>query len=202
MMGCDHGSWSAPQDSKTVRHISGSGSGAAAATAARPMSKWRRSSKLEWGWASARASVSEASLPPCAATKDAEVEKVEKVSIGVDAITIGFSQEDEDPDTCYICLSSEGPMLVNMCACRSLRAHRSCLLELTRRQTGPPVCGVCRQVILPGGARALPARGGARGSGLPVGQDPPCHQPDRQRHLRCSPPQSAPHSLLPLLLSR
>ena len=101
-MGGDRGSWSAPQDSKTVRDISGSGSGAAAAAAARPL-----------------------------------------------AITIGFSQEDEDPDTCYICLSSEGPMLVNMCACRSLRAHRSCLLELTRRQTGPPVCGVCRQEICP-----------------------------------------------------
>ena len=26
---------------------------------------------------------------------------------------------------------------------------RSCLLELTRRQTGPPVCGVCRQEICP-----------------------------------------------------
>ena len=98
-MGGDRGSWSAPQDSKTVRDISGSGSGAAAAAAARPL-----------------------------------------------AITIGFSQEDEDPATCYICLSSEGPMLVNVCACRSLRAHR-CLLELTRRQTGPPVCGVCRQEI-------------------------------------------------------
>lgn len=148
-MGCDRGSWSAPQDSNAVCLLSGSGNGAAAATTPRPLSKWRRSSKLEWGWESARAIASEASPLPCAATKDAEVEKVEKVSIGVDAITIGFSHEDEDPDTCYICLSSEGPMLVNMCACRSLRAHRSCLLELTRRQTGPPVCGVCRQGICP-----------------------------------------------------
>jgi len=61
----------------------------------------------------------------------------------------GSDQHDVDAedDCCYICLSSDGPMLVNVCACRSMRAHRSCLEELACRSAGPPTCGVCRQEI-------------------------------------------------------
>ena len=45
-------------------------------------------------------------------------------------------------ETCYICLSSEGCMLVNVCKCRS-RVHQSCLSTMVKHN-GCNVCTVCK----------------------------------------------------------
>lgn len=68
-------------------------------------------------------------------------------------LELGLSADD----ACYICLDSDGPMLVNVCSCRNARVHRHCLLTLIRRTTArdheahatppPPRCSVCRDEI-------------------------------------------------------
>ena len=73
-------------------------SGAAAvALGWRSLFKWRRSSKLEWGWnpgarGSARGSASEASLLPCAATKE-----VANVLVEMDSNVV------QDRQDCSVC---------------------------------------------------------------------------------------------------
>ena len=48
-------------------------------------------------------------------------------------------------ETCYICLGSEGCMLVNVCKCRS-RVHQSCLSTMVKHN-GCSVCTVCKSVL-------------------------------------------------------
>ena len=50
----------------------------------------------------------------------------------------------EEP-ACYICLGTEGPMLVNVCACRWSRVHEACLVKLLKQSN---TCGVCKQQLL------------------------------------------------------
>ena len=45
-------------------------------------------------------------------------------------------------ETCYICLGSDGCMLVNVCKCRS-RVHRSCLSTMVKHN-GCNLCTVCK----------------------------------------------------------
>ena len=40
------------------------------------------------------------------------------------------TSEASEDYACYICLDESGPMLVNVCACRSMRVHSHCLMEL------------------------------------------------------------------------
>lgn len=42
--------------------------------------------------------------------------------------------------SCFVCLSSEGPMLVNVCQCRWVRVHTACLDKLMQHDT---TCRVC-----------------------------------------------------------
>ena len=74
-----------------------SSNAATAAAAWRSLFKWRRSSKLEWGWnpgarGSARGSASEASLLPCAATKE-----VANVLVEMDSNVV------QDRQVCSVC---------------------------------------------------------------------------------------------------
>ena len=73
-------------------------------------------------------------------------------------LDVRYKAEDEDCDldaACYVCLDASGPMLVNVCACRSTRVHSRCLMELVRHQQPAnalhtelkPRCGVCRQEL-------------------------------------------------------
>ena len=39
-----------------------------------------------------------------------------------------------DPDSCYVCLSSEGALLMNVCDCRWARIHPECLGKLLKEQ--------------------------------------------------------------------
>lgn len=45
---------------------------------------------------------------------------------------------------CYICLGTEGEMLVNVCACKWSRVHVHCLESL---QKVNDKCGVCKEVF-------------------------------------------------------
>ena len=44
---------------------------------------------------------------------------------------------------CYVCLASEGEMLVNVCACRWSRVHIACL-ERMQKASKDGLCGVCK----------------------------------------------------------
>jgi len=85
--------------------------------------------------------------PPPGPLRECSVQRPDEGSTAALAVRLDQHDADAEDDCCYICLSSDGPMLVNVCACRSMRAHRSCLEELASRSAGPPTCGVCRQEI-------------------------------------------------------
>ena len=64
------------------------------------------------------------------------------------------TSEASEDYACYICLDESGPMLVNVCACRSMRVHSHCLMELVRRDviaqthaSHKPRCSVCREEL-------------------------------------------------------
>ena len=69
--------------------------------------------------------------------------KIETLLSADAAPATAANDDDDGADACYICLSSDGPMLVNVCACRTSRAHRRCLDELIRTKPDA-TCGVCR----------------------------------------------------------
>ena len=50
-------------------------------------------------------------------------------------VTAKAKDKDSELDSaCYVCFDASGPMLVNVCACRSTRVHGRCLMELVRHQ--------------------------------------------------------------------
>ena len=82
----------------------------------------------------------DASLPSPGQLRGTKIETL----LSADAAPAAAADDDDDEaDACYICLSSDGPMLVNVCACRTSRAHRRCLDELIRTKPDA-TCGVCR----------------------------------------------------------
>lgn len=62
----------------------------------------------------------------------------------------------ERPEVCYVCLESDGVMLVNVCACRWSRIHASCLDRLIEHDPSA-VCRCCTQPFAHDKPRAAPA---------------------------------------------
>ena len=48
-----------------------------------------------------------------------------------------------DDAECFVCLSGEGVLLTDICACRTLAVHKACQQTLVRRK-GDAFCGVCK----------------------------------------------------------
>lgn len=48
-----------------------------------------------------------------------------------------------DDAECFVCLSPKGPLLTDICACRTLAVHKACQQTLVRSKASI-VCGVCK----------------------------------------------------------
>ena len=48
-----------------------------------------------------------------------------------------------DDAECFVCLSPKGPLLTDICACRTLAVHKACQQTLVRSK-GDATCGVCK----------------------------------------------------------
>ena len=53
----------------------------------------------------------------------------------------------EEPTCCFVCLETEGPMLVNTCACRWLHVHPKCLDRVLENNCSG-TCSVCKSTIV------------------------------------------------------
>ena len=94
-----------------------------------------------------------------------------------------------DPDSCYVCLSSEGALLMNVCDCRWARIHPECLGKLLKEQKSSE-CKVqsAQHSFFPSRPRhslfTNRSRRAARGSRVLAGLQGDHGGPVQQRHQR------------------
>ena len=68
----------------------------------------------------------------------------------IDKIAPLETASEEEATTCFICLESEGRMLVNVCDCKWSRVHQRCLaiyVEATFKTPEEAKCRVCKKSI-------------------------------------------------------